>query len=241
MKPEILPPVTQQDKTEAHKLHQQILALITETRSAESELEHNYVSLAKAIYKVQTKLLWQVLGYNSWKEYFSFLEEKFGKGRTQLYGYIGTVRALQEHVEDKDMVDMGISRASELKKAVQATGKSPSDDLIKHALDKKLTLPEFREKVHQDFGIVDHNEKGTWYDLGGLYLTTDERETFEKAIKFTKGVDPPIDHMLSKHQQFKEVLFRWLEEFMGTYESYQSKIDAFNEIHQSANQESPFD
>ncbi len=213
-KSEVLPPL---DKKGAEQLHEQILALINKTVKNESELDKGYIALARMVFIIQSKNYWTVLGYGSWRDYFNFLQEKFGKGRTSLYGYIGTVRALQEHVTDNDMLDMGVTRASELKKAVQLSGVSPSDDLIKHALNKKLTLPEFREKVYKEYNITDHNEKGEWYDLSGVYFTKDEREEFEKAVKITKQQDPPVSNTLPKHSQFKEVLQRWIAEFLGTY------------------------
>lgn len=213
-KSEVLPPL---DKKEAEQLHEQILALITKTVKNEAELDRGYVSLAKAIFTVQTKGYWQVVGFESWRDYFNFLQEKFGKGRTSLYGYIGTVKTLQEHVDDSSMEQMGISRAGELKKAVALSGVSPSDNLIKHALNKQLTLPEFREKVYKEYNITDHNEKGEWKDLHGFYVTKEEWGFMEKVFKLAKSTDPQIDHMLPAHSQFKEVLTRLCAEYWSTY------------------------
>ncbi len=241
--PKVLSAPSKEDKAEAHSLHAKILALLTEVKAAESELEHNYVTLGQAVYRVQLKTHWLTLGYTSWREYFDFLQSKFGKGRTQLYGYLGTIKALSDHVDDKDLVDMGISKAGELKKAVTQTGKSPSKELIEKAINQKVTVQEFRQDVMKEFHITDHNEGGTWFDLKGVYFTPEEKETWEKAIDLAKNQDPVISITLPGHAQFKEALMRLAEEFIGTYDKIEDptpyfpsvNVEGFNEVFKEAN------
>lgn len=224
------------------------MALITTVRSAESELEHDYVSLGKHIYTMQAKTLWIALGYDGWKEYMEYLSDKFGKGRTQLYGYVGTVKSLTPYADDETLIDMGISKAKELKRAVDTTNQAPSEELLKKGRDPKVMVPEFRKMVQEEFQMIDHNEKGNWVDLGGIYLTPDEQEEWEKAIYLAKTIDPVVDHSLPKHVQFKEALLRLAQEFIGTYdhpepdwtdnENTSGKmpdVQAFNDIFNEAN------
>lgn len=214
--PKVIPPPTKEDKSLAHEVHQKILATITKVRASESDLEHDYVSLGQLIYQMQTKTLWMTLGYASWKDYFDFLQTKFGKGRTQLYGYIGTVKALSPHIDSKTLAGMGISKASELKKAVLATGKAPSDELVELATTP-ITLSDFRQRVLEEFHIIDHTEKGTWHDFKGCYLTPEEKQTIDEAFDLAKNIDPVVSVTLPAHQQFKEALLRLCEEFIGTH------------------------
>lgn len=215
--PKVLQPPTKTEKEEAHEVHSKILNLITEVKAAESDLEGGYVKLGQLVYKVQVKTMWIPLGYNSWREYMEFLSEKYGTGRTQLYGYIGTVKTLSPYVDDQTLTDMGISKAKELKRAVDTTSKAPSEELLEKARDPKVLVPEFRKAIQEEFHIIDHNEKGIWIDLGGIYLTQDEKDEWEKAIDLAKSIDPVVSAALPKHVQFKEALMRLVQEFIASH------------------------
>lgn len=249
--PKTIAPPTKEEKELAKETHQKIMALITTVRSAESELEHDYVSLGKHIYTMQAKTLWIALGYDGWKEYMEYLSDKFGKGRTQLYGYVGTVKSLTPYADDETLVDMGISKAKELKRAVDTTNQAPSEELLKKGRDPKVMVPEFRKAVQEEFHIIDHNEQGVWRDFKGCYLTVDESKVIDKAFSLAKSIDPVIPHDLPSHSQFKEVLLRLSEEFISTYDHPEENlwadnentsgkmpdVDTFNDIFNEANTE----
>lgn len=214
--PKTLPAPTKADKELAHELHAKILAIIDSSKVAEAELEHNYITLGKHIYRMQVKTLWIPLGYDSWRDYFAFLQDKFGMGRTQLYGYVGCVKTLSPYVDDDTLVDMGVSKAKELKRAVDTTSKAPSEELLEKARDPKVLVPEFRKMVQDEFHIIDHNEKGIWRDFGGCYLTEDEVKLVDKAFELARGIDPVISNSIAASSQFKEILVRLCEEFINS-------------------------
>jgi hypothetical protein len=234
--PKTLPAPTQADKEEAQAIHAKILSIIDSSKVAEAELEHNYISLGKHIYKMQVKTYWLSLGYDSWRDYFSFLQDKFGMGRTQLYGFVGCVKSLSPYVDDDIMVEMGINKAKELKRAIDTTSKAPSEELLEKARDPKVSVAEFRKEVQDEFHIIDHNEKGIWYDLHGIYLLPDEKEEMLKCFDIAKGIDPVIPHTLPAHVQMKEILFRLIEEFMGQHGGLGGDIEGFNQVYNEINE-----
>lgn len=208
-----------------------------ESQIAEAKLEHTYVKIGKYIYKMQVETLWMALDYKSWKDYFDFLSSRFNKGRTQLYGYIGTVKSLSPYVDDETLVDMGISKAKELKRAVDTTSKAPSEELLAKAKDTKISTQDFRDAVHKEFHIVDHNEPGIWRDFHGCYLTTDENSLINEAFDKARNIDPVIPNDLPAHVQFKEILIRLCQEFMSTANGEpEYDIDGFNEVFNSINE-----
>lgn len=235
--PKLIDAPTAEQKQQAHQLHQDILSTITEVKASESNLEHNYIKLGRLILEVQTNQYWIILGYTSNKDYMEFLMDRFGKGRTQLYGYVSIAKALLPSVSEEDLEEMGVSKAGELKRAVVATGKAPSDELVEMATNSKVTAPEFREAVHKEFHIFDEKEKGSWFDLGGVYFTPDEKEEFLRSVEKAKHTDPAIEHTLPAHAQMKEVLIRFAQEYWAQY-GYQTEgsVSGFNEVYEQANQ-----
>jgi hypothetical protein len=215
--PQVIAPASPEQKKDAEQTHKQIVKLISDVKTVQEKLEHSFVTLGKLMFRVQAKVYWETLGYKSWKEYMDFLQNMFDKGRTQLYGYLSTVKTLSDHVDDETMDAMGISKSKELKRAVAATGKSPSEELLKQAVDPKLTVSDLREKIHKEFNIVDHVEPGVWFDINGFFLLEDEKEEMLNCFDIVKKLDPPISQTLPAHVQMKEVLMRLVQNFMADH------------------------
>lgn len=215
--PELISPPSKEDKAAAHSTHAQILAIIGEVLSQEKELDTSYVKLGTKIHTMQAKKYWIILGYASWSEYFEFLQDKFGTGRTQLYAYLGIAKTLLPMVSEQTLTEMGVSKASELRKAVETTGQQPSEAILSMATNPKVGVPEFRAKLHQEQHIIDHNEKGTWFDFKGCYLTEDEKKEIFGAFDMARRVDPVIPKNWPSHQQFKEIMLRLAREFAGEW------------------------
>lgn len=224
---EVLAPPTKEDKQEAHATHQQILALISEARVQEQELDSNYVKLGVKVNLMQSKKHWITLGYNSWVEYFDFLQGKFGAGRTQLYLYLGIAKTLLPTVPEEKLLAMGVSKAAELKRAVQTTGQQPSPEIIELGANPKVGVHQFRAKLHQEQHIVDHEEPGKWFDFKGCYLTDEEKKEIFQGFDYAKKVDPVIPTNWPDHKQFKEVLLRLCREFTG---AWAETVERFGEL-----------
>jgi len=215
--PELVSPPTKEEKAEAHATHQQILALISEARVQEQQLDANYVKIGVKINTMQAKKYWIILGYASWTDYFDFLQSKFGAGRTQLYHYLGIAKTLLPTIPEQKLIAMGVSKASELKRAVQTTGQQPSDDIIELGTNPKVGVHQFRAKLHQEQHIVDDEPKGVWFDFKGCYLTEEEKKEILQAFDYAKKVDPVIPTTWAPHAQFKEIMLRLAREFTGTW------------------------
>lgn len=217
VQPTILAPITKEQKEEAHTVHAKILALMNEASAKEAELQTSYVQLGTLLFRVQAKQLWLVLGYSNWTEYFTVLQEKFDRSKGQLYAYIGVAKTLKPYVADKDLFDMGIGKASELRKTVELTGKAPSPEIIKKAINPATKIGQFRQDLYDENNVIDHNEKGSWVDFGGCYLSPGEKEEWIKSIEIAKSIDPVVSNSLPEHVQRKEAMLRLAREFIGTW------------------------
>jgi hypothetical protein len=213
----VLDPISKEVKEEAHTVHAKVLALMGEAHAKEIELQTSYVQLGTLLFRIQAKQLWLALGYANWTEYFNFLQEKFDRSKGQLYAYIGVAKTLKPYVADKDLFEMGIGKASELRKTVELTGKAPSSDIIKKAVNPAVKITQFRQDLHDEANVTDHNEKGFWMDFGGCYMSPGEKEEWLKALEIAKGIDPVISNKLPDHIQRKEAMLRLAREFIGTW------------------------
>jgi hypothetical protein len=215
--PEILEPPTKAQKEEAHKIHQQILAIMNEAHAKEAELQSSYIKLGSLIFTMQAKSLWIPLNYSTWTEYFTFLQEKFDSSRSSLYAYMSIAKTLQPIVGEKKLLDMGVTKAGDLKKAVVASGKAPSPEILAQAVNPKISTKQFRQDLFEEMHVKDHNEKGTWFDMGGFYLTPDEKIELLETLDLAKNIDPPIPNSLPEHVQRKAAIMRLVHEFKSTW------------------------
>jgi hypothetical protein len=215
--PEVITPPSKADKELASATHQKIITLMNETHAKEAELQSSYVKLGSLIFTMKAKTLWLALNYNTWTDYFTALQEKYDSGKSQLYAYMNIAKTLQPIVGEKLLLDMGVSKAGELSKAVSTTGKAPSDEILKDAVNPKISTKQFRQKLFDEQHITDHNEKGVWFDFGGFYLNPDEKQEILKAITLAKHIDPAVSVSLPEHVQRKEAILRLAREFIGTW------------------------
>lgn len=217
--PEVLTPISKEIKDEAKTIHNKILELMGETHSKEAELQTSYIQIGTLLFRVQAKSLWIPLGYKTWTDYFTELQEKFDRSRAQLYAYMGIAKTLKPYVSDKNLLDMGLDKASELRKVVQLTGNAPSSDIMEKAVNPAVKVKQFRQDLYDEQHVTDHSEKGIWVDFGGGYFTPDEKEEWIKAIDLAKHIDPVVPHTLPEHIQRKEAMLRLAREFIGTWEN----------------------
>jgi len=216
--PELLLPPSKIEKEEAHTTHAKILALMDETHAKEAELQSSYIKIGTLLFKMQAKCLWKAMNYNTWSDYFTAVQEKFDSGRSQLYAYIGIAKTLNPYVKESDLLQMGVSKAGELSKAVQLTGKAPSDEILQSAVNPAIKTKQFKQELFDEQHITDHTEKGFWMDFGGCYMSAGEKEEWIKAIDIAKGIDPVVSNKLPEHVQRKEAMLRLAREFIGTWE-----------------------
>jgi hypothetical protein len=189
--------------------------LATKLGAAEGLLEAGYAQFAQALLDVQKNRYWQN-EFESWGAYFAHVCEKFKLGSRQLYHKVATVKELDGVVDLSALTEMGITKASVLAKTVRGFGTLP-EGIIEQAKNPETTAKELKkaiaEALHQP-EIPDDD----WLDLEyAFYVTPEEREEIREAEKIARAIDPPISNSLKDFQQRKEVLIRFVREFLATY------------------------
>lgn len=179
-------------------------------------LEQSWTRLGGMLATFKAKEHWRELGYQTFDDFMLELREKFNRGRTQLYSYLSVAENLLSDISAEALENIGISKALELKRAKKLlNGKTLPEEFIEAAKDPQKTNKELRALISQTIhGTVD--EKGTWFDFDGCFMTSEEREEFKEAVKVTIGV-AGISKEAPEHIQRKEIFFAWLREFYGTH------------------------
>jgi len=214
------------EKQAASKLNKEVIGLLDEIKKQEGGLATNFAKLGVLLTQVRGKKYWLLWGYKSFGEYIESIREQVDKGRTQLYGCISIAEKLLPVVGEESLSQMGISKALELKKAMQLTGKKPSAELVIKAKDADVKVAELKASIANEYHIKDSSEKGNWWDFGGFYLTNDEKQEITDAMNVARKTDPVIYQELPEHMQRKEILLRFAREYLSTYGALAAKGEA---------------
>ena len=189
--------------------------------AAESLLEEGYAQFASVLLDVQENLYWQLLDIDgapcpSWGAYIAHIVEKFHMGKAQLYHKIAVCRQLKGVVAEKDLTDMGISKASVLADVHRATGKVTAEAVAAAKRDG-VTVKDLKTALAQESHLPEQ-ESGEWYDVGFAFMVTaEEKATLQEAEQAARQLDPPISNTLKTFQQKMDVALRWAQEFLATY------------------------
>ena len=97
-------------------------------------------------------------------------------------------------------------------------GSAITKELIAHARDPEVTIEELRAELFTNKN-GEAEPKGIYFDVGGFFLIPGEKEEWNRAFSVAERVDPVIDQSLPEWVRKKEVLFRWLREFLAEYEA----------------------
>lgn len=204
-------------------IKEEVEQLIKKINDGQWNLGKHFVQLGNKLLEIRTKRHWSEWGFESFGKYIETIREQIDKGRTQLYQTISISEKLLPTVSEADLEQMGISKAGELKKVVQA-GKQPTPELIEKAKDRKVGVQELRAEVLKETSGEVPKDNETYWDLGGFFVTKEERDEIKKAFHLAEIVDPPISKELPDHIRRKETMFRLCREFTGTYEELESRV-----------------
>lgn len=183
---------------------------------AETMLERGYAEFAAVLLEVQEGRYWELAGFESWGKYFDSIIQKFNLGKAQLYHKLAVVRELEGVVSDQELTDMGISKASVLADAHRANAALP-EKALDAAKDPTITVKELKKSLATAH-ILPEQEDGEWIDLNmAFYVTTEEKETIQDAIRAAREMDPPISNTIKDFQARKEIMLRLAQEFLNTY------------------------
>ena len=202
--------------SESDRVRGQIYSELEGSTLAAFKLEQSWTRLGVLLSEFKQKELWRHYSeYQTYDDFIHELGERFKRGRTILYGYVGAVEALLPIMTAEKIEQMGISKALELKRAMkQLNGKPLPEAVIASALSGS-TAKELRADIGKALNAAP-DEKGTWLDLGGMFMTTDERKEFKEAFLMTEGL-LGLSNTVPDHIRRKEVLLTWMREWYGTH------------------------
>ena len=210
---EILPKT---DEKVARRLLDEVDGLLDQARNGRESLQRTYVEIGAALLKVEQTKAWMSGGFHSFEAYIKSCEVRFGRARTQLFGYKAVAERLLPEVSKEQLIEMGISRAMPLAMYVKKTGK-PAANLLRDALNPKVGAEQFEalvaEATHQT------PEKGKWHQLS-LKAEDSEWGEIKRAMsvalsRATDGV--PLPPETSEPLKNKISLLALAAEFLSTY------------------------
>lgn len=205
-------------------LKEQVEGLLEAIRANESRLATSYARLGSLLLQVRKGCYWEAWGYKSFGQYIDSLRVRIDRGRSQIYAALSAADKLLPLISEQDLETVGISKAHELQRFVQQSGRNPANvvvdetgrTLLDAAKDDAVTVSQLHalvlEALHEKGEV-----KGTWFEFGGCYLLADEKKEILDAMSVTRRVEPPIDENAADHVQRKEIMLRWAREFAGTY------------------------
>jgi len=212
---------TSEQKQEAADLEFKIEQVVSIIVAEKRALDSNYVKLSQYINEVRQKKYWLLGNYRTFGDYLESIEKKFGLGHSQLYVGMKVARNLLPSVAEKDLVDMGITKAGVLSKYVEQSGQNVvPEEILTLAKDPKTRSDQLDAAVNAKLHNVGM-EKGKWYSMGGFFCTEDEKQEIEDALALAGSIDPLVPNNIPMWQQHKEKVLRLAREFMGTYAGVQ--------------------
>ena len=186
------------------------------TTLAAFKLEQSWVRLGILLSEFKQKEHWRALGYLTYDAFIKELKDKFKRGRTILYGYVGAVEALLPIMTPEELEQVGISKCLELKRAQKLlNGKPLPPSALEAAVNTSVTASDLRGELAKAT-LATEDERGIWFDLQGIFLTPEERKEFKEVFLATEGL-LGIKTTVPDHIRRKEVLMAWMKEFWGTH------------------------
>jgi hypothetical protein len=202
------------DEKTAKALLAKVDGLLDDARNGRDSLHRTYVEIGLALDEVENTKAWMVR-HRSYDSYIKeHCEPKFGKSRTQLYGYRAIAKNLLPSVTKEQLIEMGVSRAMPLAQYTKQKGVPPPDSLIKQALDPKVGVEEFESLIAE--ATHASTEKGKWHQFS-IKAEDAEWKEIERAIGVALALDP-LPENTSEPTRRKVALLRMSAEFLATYE-----------------------
>ena len=201
------------DETQALALLARVDNLLDEARNGRDSLHRTYVEIGIALDEVENTKAWMA-GFRSYDNYIrEHCEPKFGKSRTQLYGYRAIAKNLLPAMTKEQLIEIGVSRAMPLAQYVRSKGSKPPQHLINKALDPGVGVDEFEAEIAQ--ATHQSTEPGKWHQIS-YKASDDEHEEIQRAMKSALAQGPlPVE--TSEPFKNKIALQRLAAEFLSTY------------------------
>lgn len=223
-----LPPL---NKDEAIRLGSEIDSLLDQITSHETRLARSYARLGGMLREVKNQQYWMAYGYDRFSSYLSFICEKIGRQRSQVYAILTVAETLLPLVSEEQLESVGISKAHELRRLVQQGGNIKSEvlddtnqtedtcgtvQLMDYASRPKVTAAMLRVKINELLHCHE-GPSGNWYDFGGFYATPEERKEIEDFwVLGRKVLD--LTEEKAEHVWKKEVVLASVRESIGSWQ-----------------------
>jgi hypothetical protein len=197
-------------------LLEEIYAQLDKASADEVVLEQSWMRLGKLLLRCKNAEAWRPAGFQSFELFMLHLRDRYNRGKTQLWSYMTVAEKLSPTIDAKTLEEIGISKALELKRGLKKSGgKAIPQEIIDKARLQATTIKEVRALLAQAFNLSP-DDKGTWFDLDGFFVTTEEKQEFVSAVRTTLAL-LGIAKDIPNHIQRKEVIFAWAREFIGTH------------------------
>lgn len=193
----------------------QVNTLLDKLVVFEGGLERGYAQLGFLLSEVSEKGYWRA-SYDSFGDYIAEISARYNRGRTQLYNFMSTVKELRPYLDESQLNDMGIAKAGELAKSVRQTGFPPNADTLAKIQDPAITVKAVRKLLFESAEPT--TDDRTWYDLGGISVSADERKVIDAAFNAAWHTDPVVQQNLKESVRIKEAILRLSMEYLSTYQ-----------------------
>lgn len=186
--------------------------------TSEINLDRGYAALASLLARCKASEAWRVCGNcESFNGYLKSLQEKFHRSTKQLYAYVGVAEKLLGTITEKQLDQIGITKALEIKRASDRAQKSVTKEILEAALKEEVTVTEIRALCHQVYELQSSGlPLGTYFDFGGAYLSGEEKKVFVEAIQVAIRV-LRLPKEMPDHVKRKKIFIAFAQEFAGTH------------------------
>jgi hypothetical protein len=192
--------------------------LVFSLGAAEANLEIGYVRVGKLLQTVSEREYYihaidptDGRPFHSFGAYMVDLARKYHRGHTQLYSYMMTVRELSGEVTEEQLGQMGITKAKELR-AAKKGGLGITPELVATACDPGTTRVDLRRAIFSEAHMPEpQDDSMQWFDLGGIYLTRDERRELDDVFNHaTAMLNLPPD--MKEPSRIKAIILAMVQE-----------------------------
>lgn len=211
-------------------LRQEIDSLLDQINSHELRLSHGYAKLGGLLREAEVSSKWKDWGFDRFTLYLAYVGDKINRQKSQVYAILSAATDLLPYMTEEKLEEIGITKAHELRRFVKQSGKRPDivmndpDDsfeigvvqLMEYASRANVTAAQLRVQVNK---LLHQEEtpKGFWVDLGGCYLTTEEKKLWGRAVELGEQVAEVLPTM-SEHERLKAVVLCMAQEVIGSWE-----------------------
>jgi hypothetical protein len=214
----------------ATDLRREIDSLLSEINTHEHGLEGKRMKLGARLREVEVSGKWKEWGFEKFSRYVVYVCEKINKQKSQVYAFLQVATDLLPYSTEEQLEQIGITKAQELRRFVKQ-GRDPrvkfefefNEDVVPQSttllglaaipgVTAAILRTEINKLLHQE-----EQPKGLWFDLGGCYFTTDEKQTWLRAVELGKQ-QAEVQRESSDHEQLRAALTLMAQEVIGSWE-----------------------